>query len=437
LVERLVRVQEAGGSNPLAPTKHLVGIHFITAVEGFRLSAAVSFLCTALFRARGGEVCRLDTALDQSHESEHTQSGFVLMLHGCVSIFAALAMLAAVPVPAGAQSVISTHSGVVHFFEGTVFLGDQPLESHLGRYPSVPKGAELRTANGRAEVLLTPGVFLRMKDHSAIRMVANDLADTQVELLAGSIIVESGEPNSGTSVTLIYQGWGIHLLRKGTCRIDSEPPRLWVRQGELEVFSKDDRQPVAVEAGMSLSLGDVLARDVLAPERSIGEPKDKLQDWANGRSESISADDAITAQIDEDPATVIAGVYGPIYFPVIGVPSLALDPIGLYNSVDLYQPGFSSIYLPGYTHRPLIFSLMGRGLRTYPLRPRGLTGVSAGAGIIVPIPRSPILLPPHAPLSPGAPSPVVPRPGPRPPVSAPPISRPAAVRAPVHIGGRR
>jgi hypothetical protein len=123
------------------------------------------------------------------------------MLYSRLVIFAALAMPAAVP--ADAQSVISTHSGVIHFFEGTVFLADQPLESHLGRYPSVPEGTDLRTADGRAEVLLTPGVFLRMNDHSAIRMVANDLADTQVELLAGSIIVESGEPNAGTSVTLI------------------------------------------------------------------------------------------------------------------------------------------------------------------------------------------------------------------------------------------
>src|SRR5579863_7291246 len=104
-----------------------------------------------------------------------------------------LAMFAAAVLPVGAQSVISTHSGLIHFFEGEVYLGDQSLESHLGRFPSMPQGAELRTAEGRAEVLLTPGVFLRMGDRSAIRMVANDLADTQVELETGSAIVDSGE----------------------------------------------------------------------------------------------------------------------------------------------------------------------------------------------------------------------------------------------------
>ena len=117
-------------------------------------------------------------------------------------VFSTLTAAIALALPVNAQSVISTHSGVIHFFEGAVYVGDRPLESHLGRFPSVPQGAELRTEEGRAEVLLTPGVFLRIGDRSSIRMVANDLADTQVELQAGSAIVDSGEPNSGTSVTL-------------------------------------------------------------------------------------------------------------------------------------------------------------------------------------------------------------------------------------------
>ena len=104
------------------------------------------------------------------------------MSYGRACAFLTLAAVSRLALPAGAQSVISTHSGLIHFFEGAVYLGDQPLESHLGRFPSVPQGGELRTAEGRAEVLLTPGVFLRMGERSAIRMVSNDLADTQVEL---------------------------------------------------------------------------------------------------------------------------------------------------------------------------------------------------------------------------------------------------------------
>ena len=69
---------------------------------------------------------------------------------------------AAVILPAAGQSVISTHSGVIYYFDGAVYLGDQPLEPRLGTFPTVPLGAELHTAQGRAEVLLTPGVLLRI-----------------------------------------------------------------------------------------------------------------------------------------------------------------------------------------------------------------------------------------------------------------------------------
>jgi hypothetical protein len=341
------------------------------------------------------------------------------MLHGRVGIFVTFAVVTTViapALPANAQSVISTHSGVVHFFEGTVLLGDRPLEPHLGRYPSVPEGGELRTADGRAEVLLTPGVVLRMNDQSAIRMISSDLADTQVELLAGSVILESGEPSPGTSVTLIYQSRGIHLLRQGSYRVDSDPPRLWIRQGKAEVFSSEDGQPLDIEAGMSLPL-----TDALAPDQSVGEPDDSLRNWTIGRNESIAADNAITAQIDEDPSSLTASADNPIYFPMLGALSPGLDPTGLYSSA-LYQPGFNSIYLPGYTYQPLIVGLVGRGVLTYPLRPRVPIGVSGvGIGIGAPVPRLPIVLPPVS----------------RPPVVLPPGPRPAPVRAPMGIGGRR
>src|SRR3974390_1825165 len=100
--------------------------------------------------------------------------------------------------PASAQSVISTHSGIVNYFEGSVFIGSQALAVHPGKFYEVPQGAELRTADGYAEILLTPTVFLRLGKSSTIRMDANDLSNTRVELLAGSAIVDSGEPVAGT-----------------------------------------------------------------------------------------------------------------------------------------------------------------------------------------------------------------------------------------------
>jgi hypothetical protein len=148
---------------------------------------------------------------------------------------------------------------------------------------------------------------------------------------------------------------------------------------------------------------------VLVPDRAIDEPADGLANWALGRSESISADNAITAQIDEDPASRNSdlAMSSFTYFPFIGALSLGPGVSGLYSSYAPYQPGFNSIYLPGYTYRPLLLGLTPRGYygRIY-ASPRGYgssiyappqrTGFSPGVGGV----GAPVPLAPHAPLRP-------------------------------------
>src|ERR1700730_3166842 len=89
---------------------------------------------------------------------------------------------------ASAQSVISAKSGLIHYVEGRAYLNDQLIESKFGEFPDVKENQQLRTEEGRAEILLTPGVFLRLGENSAIRMVTNRLIDTRLELLSGSAL---------------------------------------------------------------------------------------------------------------------------------------------------------------------------------------------------------------------------------------------------------
>jgi hypothetical protein len=269
-------------------------------------------------------------------------------------------LMAGLAMSASGQAVISTRSGLVHFFEGAVTVGGQPLETHFGKFTAIPEGAELRTGQGRAEVLLTPGVFLRVGEKSAIRMAATALANTRVEVLAGSAMVESAESAAGTSVTLIYKDWNIRQAREGNYRVDCDPPRLQVRGGTVEVWTAG-AEPVSVAQGMDLPLADALA-----PAPSAVEPPDSLNDWSEGRAQSISADNAIAADI-QDPATMSTS-YLPAdaftYFPLLGYssPVSSLGTYGgLYGSTP-YQPGFNSLYLPGYTYRPLYLRLPVNGL---------------------------------------------------------------------------
>jgi hypothetical protein len=334
------------------------------------------------------------------------------MFHGRFCVFSHLAAIGALALSASGQSVVSARAGVVHFFEGSVYLDDEALQPHLGRFPSMPAGSELRTALGRAEVLLTPGVLIRIGDRSAIRMIANDLSDTRVELLEGSAMVDAGQPSSGTSATLIYKNWTVHFLEKGVYRIDSEPPRLWVLQGDADVSSATGPTPVSVESGMYLPFAPVLV-----PDRSVGTPQDALSDWSRGRNQSITADNAIAANI-QDPASMDLdlGLDPFTYYPMLGLPSLGPGVSGSYlpySAFAPYQPGFNSIYLPGYTYQPYLLGL-----------PRNRTG-----GLITAPTRIGTFLVPYRPIP-------LPRPTPARPMPAPTTIRPVSpvtVRPAPHV----
>jgi len=335
------------------------------------------------------------------------------MFCGCVRAWWSLAVLTALTVVANGQSVISTHSGVVHFFEGSVYLGAQPLESHPGKFATVSQGAELRTAQGRAEVLLTPGVFLRLGERTAIRMVDNDLSHTRVELLSGSAVVDSGEPSSGTSVSLLYKHWSVRFREPGVYRIDCEPPRLWVFQGEVEASTDGHDASASVGTGMYMPFAAVLL-----PERAIDPPHDALSVWSEGRQQSISTDNAIAANI-QDPASMDASISGPdtfTYFPMLGLPSLGQDLSSTYSALGLSQPGFNSLYLPGLTFLPVLLGI----------RPIGF-----------PPARFPSAYPHPIPVRPVFPRPPYPRPVPTRPTLPHPTAPVHVFTGGVHIGGRR
>jgi hypothetical protein len=196
---------------------------------------------------------------------------------------------------ASGHSVVSTHSGLVYFFEGSVFIGDQQLEQKLARFPNVGEGHELRTERGRAEVLLTPGVVLRLDENSAIRMLSDKLSNTLVELLCGSAILGSNREASDTSSSLIYRNWRVQVPRQGVYRIDFEP---WLRvfKGQVEVSTDGRTGAKTVGEGEVLSFATVLVAEPATAAEEGG-----FKTWAIARGPAISADNAIGAKIVDDP----------------------------------------------------------------------------------------------------------------------------------------
>ena len=85
---------------------------------------------------------------------------------------------------------VSAKPGAVNYIEGHAFLNGQPLSDKGLRSTFLNANDTLSTDLGKAEILLTPGVFLRIGDNSEIRMVSPSLTDTQVELKKGKAMIE-------------------------------------------------------------------------------------------------------------------------------------------------------------------------------------------------------------------------------------------------------
>src|SRR5215469_9176596 len=139
-----------------------------------------------------------------------------------------------------AQSVISAHSGVIQLTEGTVQLDGNAIQSpaKLGEFQDVKNGQTLVTKDGDAEVLLTPGVFLRLAENSSFKMVSNKLADTRVEVLSGTAMLQVGELLPDNAITVVFHNSDVTLSKRGLYRFDSEPSaRLRIYEGDARVAS--------------------------------------------------------------------------------------------------------------------------------------------------------------------------------------------------------
>jgi hypothetical protein len=305
----------------------------------------------------------------------------------------ALALMSA----ASGQSVRSTHSGLVYFFDGYVFLGDQPLQQKFGRFPEIGEGTVLRTELGRAEVLLTPGVFLRVAENSAIRMLSNRLSDTRVELLRGSAIVEVSHEASNPPDTLLYKGWQVRIAQDSVARIDSEPAQIRVLSGTADVSTDGDSAVATVQRGELLPLASVLVA-----EQAATPAADAFNIWAMNRSSVVSEDNQIAAGITDDPDQIDtsgAASGGFSYFRQTGIASLGIAyPYGLsfWSPGQSYQTWFNP-YLSAYPYALLYQRFPAvRPITIFPAsgtigRPSGLILPRPGSA---PIPRIPIP-PPH------------------------------------------
>lgn len=202
------------------------------------------------------------------------------------------ALLAAMPAMCAAQSILSAHSGTLHYFEGDVRIDGAPVQYRPGHFDEIKEKSILSTGLGRAEVLLTPGVFLRIGEGSSVQVLDNRLVSTRVDILSGTVSVESDDPDisvKDSPVTLLYKNYEIQLVKHGILEVGTSPAQMKVYQGDAMVTNGNDR--VAVKQGHLLPF-----TGVLGTEKFNANLVDSLTLWARDRSQFLSSVNVATTR---------------------------------------------------------------------------------------------------------------------------------------------
>ena len=127
------------------------------------------------------------------------------------------------------QNVISARPGTISYVEGQASLGThsggESLNNRLAGTVSLGAGETIETTNGRAEVQLTPSIFLRVGQNSIVKMVSPSLIHTVIEVQRGRAEVEADrvfEQNdvrhqpgkwSGRITDAGSEGWSLRVRR--------------------------------------------------------------------------------------------------------------------------------------------------------------------------------------------------------------------------------
>jgi hypothetical protein len=243
-------------------------------------------------------------------------------------------------VEASAQPVLGAKSGIVNYTMGTVYLGGKLLEMGPAQFPEIKENTELRTQDGRAEVLLTPGVVLRIGENTAFKMISTRLIDTRLDLLSGSGVVEAADIAKDTKVTLVCNGNDIVISKGGLYRIDAEPARVKVFKGSAEVTSAG--QNVQVGGGKMLELASASA----GVQKFDQDDTDSLDNWSRRRGELMAM-----ANVSAANRVRTVGAVSPCYGGYNGSPMMTRNLLGSwgynpYYGLGTYIPCNGSIYSP-------------------------------------------------------------------------------------------
>jgi len=193
--------------------------------------------------------------------------------------------------------------GTLNYVEGQAAMGTQNLGAQAVGKANLENGQVLETGNGKAEILLTPGVYLRLGSNSSVKMVNDSLTDTQVSLRQGEAMLEVDELYKENFIHVTQPGADTRVVKTGLYDFDAANNTVRVFDGKA-IVNADDKN-TTVKKDHEVNLSDAKIKSHGFNQKQLTQ-NDDLYRWSSLRSEYLSEANVQTAQ-----QYYMNGWYGP------------------------------------------------------------------------------------------------------------------------------
>jgi hypothetical protein len=193
-----------------------------------------------------------------------------------------------------AQRVVSARAGLITYLQGPAFVDGKRVVLKSTRFPQMKDGETLSTGRGRAELLLAPGVVLRLSENSRLQMDDTQLVKTRVTLLQGDALIEILQLPEGNRIQVALAETTTELSRPGLYRlgkIQNGTASNTLRVYGGEALARSGPKMAVAKRGMAVKLD---------PDLTVGKfdrkQTDSLHAWSARRSFDLFMSDADARQ---------------------------------------------------------------------------------------------------------------------------------------------
>lgn len=194
---------------------------------------------------------------------------------------------------------IPPQPGTINYVEGQASLAGQALDDHSAGAVKLAAGQSVTTEDGRVEMLLTPGIFLRIDRQSALQMISPGITNTVVLLQKGRALVEVAEIHPENMIRINQGSVSTQLVKPGLYDFDADHGRILVFDGQAMVQTSGHEIEIKGDHALNLTA----AAKLKAYRFDKKTYQDDFYRWASLRSSYM-------AEANVDAARTYAGANG-------------------------------------------------------------------------------------------------------------------------------